>query len=73
MEIPKKIQRLLDRRCNIAIELMDVSNQLDLWLEENGADLTDSDITDSTITGCMIYAEPWNAKQNVEDYIKNQM
>lgn len=42
-------------------------------LEENGADLTDSDITDSTLTGCMIYIEPGNAKQNVEDYIRNKM
>lgn len=73
MEIPKKIERLLDRRRDLAIDLMDVSSQLDSWLEENGADLTDSDLTDSTITGCMIYAEPWNAKRNVENYIRNKM
>lgn len=73
MEIPKKIERLLDRRQDLAIDLMDVSSKLDSWLEENGADLTDSDLTDSTITGCMIYAEPWNAKQNVENYIRNKM
>ena len=73
MEIPKKVQKLLDKRMDLAIDLMDVESKLDSWLEENGADLTDSDITDSTITGCMIYAEPENAKRNVEDYIRNKM
>ena len=73
MKIPKEVQKLLDKRMNLAIDLMAVTSKLDSWLEENGADLTDSDITDSTLTGCMIYAEPENAKQNVEDYIRNKM
>ena len=73
MEIPKKIQKLLDKKMNLAIDLMNVTSELDSWLEQNGADLTDPDITDSTLTGCMIYAEPGNAKRNVEDYIKNRM
>lgn len=73
MEIPKKVQKLLDKRMDLAIDLIDVTSKLDSWLEENGADLTDSDITDSTLTGCMIYAEPGNAKRNVEDYIRNKM
>lgn len=73
MEIPKKVQKLLDRRERLAMELMDVSSQLDSWLEKNGADLTDSELVDSTLTGCMIYCEPGNAKYNVEDYIQNHM
>lgn len=73
MEIPKKVQKLLDKRMDLAMGLIDVTSKLDSWLEENGADLTDSDITDSTLTGCMIYTEPENAKQTVEDYIRNKM
>lgn len=73
MEIPKEVQKLLDKRMDLAIDLMDVISKLDSWLKENGADLTDSNIIDSTITGCMIYTEPGNAKQNVEDYIRNKM
>lgn len=73
MEIPKKIQKLIEKREKLALELMEVISKLDSWLEENGADLTDSDITDSTLTGCMIYCEPENARINVEDYIKNKM
>lgn len=73
MEIPKRVQKLLDRREKLAMNLISVTNELDSWLEENGADLTDSDITDSTLSGCMIYNEPVNAKSSVEDYIKNKM
>lgn len=73
MEIPKKIQKLIEKREKLALELMEVTSKLDSWLKENGADLTDSDLTDSTLTGCMIYCEPGNARINVEDYIKNKM
>lgn len=73
MEIPYKVQKLLDKRMNLAMNLIDVTSKLDSWLEENGADLTDSDITDSTLTGCMIYTDPGSAKRNVEDYIRNKM
>lgn len=73
MEIPKKIQKIIDRRERLAMELIYVCATLDAWLEKNGADLTDPDIADSTISGCMIYCEPGNAKSSVEDYIKNCM
>lgn len=73
MEIPKRVQKLLDRREQLAMNLVSVINELDSWLEANGADLTDSDITDSTLSGCMIYTEPENAKSSVEDYIRNKM
>jgi hypothetical protein len=63
MKIPKKIQNIIDRRERLAMELLDVCEKLDSWLEKNGADLTDSDIADSTISGCMIYCEPEKQKQ----------
>ena len=73
MKIPKKVQRLIDRREKLAKNLIDVCNELDTWLEKNGADFTDSDLTDSTVTGCMIYTEPTAAKSNVERYIDSKM
>lgn len=73
MKIPKKIQKLLERRERLALDLMEVTSKIDSWLELNGADLTDSDLTDSTLSGCMIYCEPANARINVEDYIINKM
>lgn len=73
MKIPKRIQKLIDRREKLAMNLMSVSSELDTWLEKNGADFMDSDLVNSTLTGCMIYCEPGNAKSNVEDYIKDKM
>ncbi len=73
MKIPKRVQNLLDRREKLAMNLMSVSSELDTWLEKNGADFMDSDLVNSTLTGCMIYCEPGNAKSNVEDYIKDKM
>ena len=73
MEIPKKIQELLERRERLAMDLLAAGCKLDTWLEKNGADLTDPDLTDSTMTGCMIYCEPGTAKSCVEDYIKNRL
>lgn len=73
MKIPQKIQTLLDRRERLAYQLSEACYELDTWLEENGADLTDADLCDSTITGCMIYCEPDNAKTNVMNYIEKKM
>lgn len=73
MKIPKRVQNLLDRREKLAMNLMSVSSELDTWLEKNDADFMDSDLVNSTLTGCMIYCEPGNAKSNVEDYIKDKM
>lgn len=73
MKIPKDIQKLLNKRERLAIDLMDTESKLDQWLEENGADFNDPDLTDCTITGCMIYAEPWTAKGLVMDYIREKL
>lgn len=73
MKIPQKIQTLLDRRERLAYQLSQTCYELDTWLEKNGADLTDADLCDSTITGCMIYCEPDNAKINVMNYIEKKM
>ena len=46
MKIPKKIQMLLDRRECLAYQLMETCSELDIWLEENGANLQDADLCD---------------------------
>lgn len=73
MVIPKKIEKLLDKRAEIAIELMDLNAKLDQWLKSKGADFTDTDIRDSVTTGCMIYVEPYTANSNIKEYIKNKL
>lgn len=73
MLIPKKIEKMLAKREKLAIELMTIERELDDWLEKKGADLNDPDLTEGVITSCLIYAEPWVAKQIVESYIENKL
>ena len=65
MKIPKKIQNIIDRRERLAMELLDVCEKLDSWLEKNGADLTDSDIAESKIIVLIIYFYNENEKKTV--------
>ena len=73
MKIPKRIQKILDRREKIAFDLIHLERELDDWLESKGVDLGDPDISDAVLSGCMIYTETDSAKSQVEDYIKNNM
>ena len=73
MKIPKRIQKILDRREKIAFDLIHLERELDDWLESKGVDLGDPDISDAVLSGCMIYTEPDSAKSQVEVYIKNNM
>ena len=70
MKIPKYIDKLIERRMNLAIELQATSAQLDNWLEKNGFDL--SEMSDYTISGCLIYCEPHVAARDVRRDILNK-
>lgn len=70
MKIPKYIDKLIERRMNLAFELQDISSQLDSWLEKNGFDLTE--MSDYTMTGCMVYCEPSVAAECVRQDILNE-
>lgn len=67
MKIPKYVQDLIIRRERLAIELMNVSSELDAWLERKGIPLG----TDYCETGCLIYCEPETARECVEEDILN--
>lgn len=73
MEIPKKIEKLLDRRQRLAEDLITIECELDAWLEGKGADLLDIDISDAVMSGCLIYCEPATAKAKVKAYIKDNL
>ena len=67
MKIPKYIQNLIIRRERLANELMNVSSELDEWLEKQGIPLG----AEYTATGCMIYCESEIARKCVEEDILN--
>lgn len=73
MKVPKKIIKLLDARSKKAIEIMSIENNIDEWLIKHGANMDDVQLESSTVSGCMIYQEPYIARQNVIDYIENKM
>lgn len=73
MIIPWHIEQLLNKRNDLASELIEVESKLDKWIEEHGGSLMDDDIKDSVLSGCLIYAEPGTAMQNVKEYIRDRM
>lgn len=68
MKIPKYVEQMIKRRERLAWELMEVSWELDEWLEKNNV----STGTDYTSTGCMIYCEPSTAARLVREDILNK-
>lgn len=73
MKIPQKIEKLLEKREKLAYQLLAAESELTDWLSEKGADFGNPDICDSVISGCMIYAEPTVAKNNVREYILEKL
>lgn len=73
MKIPKKIEKVIEKRRKLAEELNSMNMILDDWIEAHGGNLNDPDICDSVVTGCMIYCEPDNAAFTVTKYILEKM
>ena len=73
MNIPKRIEKLLDKRQQLAENLIVINCEIDTWLENKGVDLNDPDISDAVLSGCMIYTEPSTAKNMVKTFIENKM
>lgn len=68
MKIPKYVEQMIKRRERLAWELIEVSCDLDEWLEKNNV----STGTDYTSTGGMIYWEPSTAARLVREDILNK-
>lgn len=68
MRVPKYVEQMIKRRERLAWELIEVSCDLDEWLERNNI----STGTDYTSTGCMIYCEPSTAARLVREDILNK-
>lgn len=72
MKIPKKIDELLKRRTRLAIQLSEVSDDLDKWLENKGFDLDELPLSDVTNSGVMIYVEPHTSEETVRQEIERK-
>ena len=65
MKIPKYVQKLIDRRCKLAMDLMNVCYNLDTWLDKNNIECEDCD----THTGVEIYCNPYDSRNRVIEAI----
>ncbi|MBE5898235.1 MAG: hypothetical protein E7279_01375 [Lachnospiraceae bacterium] len=66
MKVPKQIHEKLERRAELAIEIMVLTTDIDNWLEKNNIDVSDEYKTSS----CLIYLEPQNVVDEIEERIK---
>lgn len=60
MQIPTYVDNLLKKRTKLAVQLSEVSSDLDDWLKQNDIPLD----KDYTMSGCMIYCEMEDIKEN---------
>lgn len=61
MKTPKYVQKLIDRRCTLAAQLMNVCCELDNWLDKNEILCEDYD----THTGVEIYCNPHASRERI--------
>ena len=68
MEIPKRINYLIDQREKLAKKLNHTDCELSEWMEKQGMNLFE--MSDFTRNGCMIYCEPNAAARSVKEEIE---
>ena len=68
MKIPKYIEKLINRRANLASQFREVDNKLSKWIEDNGIELDGSDY----YGGVESLMNPWDSTRRVEQAIKDK-
>ena len=65
MQIPKKIEKLIERRTKLASQLDDVCGELDKWLDKNNIETEFED----THGGVEIYVNPYDSGKRIRNAI----
>ena len=71
MKLTKKMERLLDRRAKLAMELDKVSSQVDDFIMENK--MEDEIEEFDWLSGCEIYCNPSASALRIKEAIKNHV
>ena len=71
MEIPKYVEKLLERRRKLAEDLLDVCNKVDTYCEKIGVDIGDEN--NVLYSDVKIYCEPYTAYLNTKSAIKKAL
>lgn len=70
-KIPKYVEKLLERRERLALELMGVSTELDKYCKRIG--IPECDEGACLCSDVRIYIQPWNAKKVTREAIEKQL
>lgn len=70
-QIPKRILKLLERRCRLAQALMDVCAELDRYCEKIGIEIGDPRAV--LLTDIRIYCEPGSAYSTTKNAIQKAL
>ena len=68
MKLTKKMERLIDRRAKLALELNNVSSQIDSFIIENKMENEVEEFDGNT--GCEIYGNPMASALRLKDAIR---
>lgn len=68
MKIPKYIEKLIERRAELAVLLNYADHKLIGWLEKNGVEVKEYDIC----SGCEMYINPWDSANRIKQAIKDK-
>ena len=71
IQIPKYVEKLLDRREKLASQLISACCEVDEYCERIGVPICDDEAC--LCTDIMIYCEPWAAKVKTRDAIIKQL
>ena len=67
MWLPKRIEKLIDRRAKLAADLMDVDYELSEWIDKHEINVEECDYR----TGVEIYTNPYSCANRVKEAIRN--
>ena len=67
MWLPKRIEKLIDRRARLAADLMNVDYELSNWIDKNKIPVEDFDYR----TGVELYTNPYASARRIKEAVAN--
>lgn len=67
MWLPKRIEKLIDRRARLAADLMNVDYELSNWIDKNKIPVEDYDYR----TGVELYTNPYASARRIKEAVAN--
>lgn len=72
MKIPKYIKEKIEKRCDLAEQLIALEAEIDKWLESKGIEPGMGDYSECTLNSFILYTEPGTARDNLLRLLENE-